>query len=441
MLRSSYVKAGPRAELESGRWPASTAHAASGPTRPSALRSSKSQATRCAARAARRDCSTPGVAGVIAPPSLSPAGDEFLTAASFRGRSRWRPRTSERPTDARRDLYLWLPTTRTRSHGRHHHTRSPDRPLARPLGRRVGGLCRAGPRRAAGVRVLPRAVRLGPGHEVPTADDPQRQQRPDPVGDDLTTAEEPRHRANRARPQAELCVSDAEAAGYLRAGGTVSSTPVRTAGRGEKPLAARGMVEVAEGRADLVADVHGMMHSADQRAAFLERLGHLNDDGVLLMMIHNSASIVRNGMWNALKNGHFAYYSTPALVRMADEIGLVTIGAWPYALYNNGTTMLAFARRGSRWGDQPAAVTALVQQELDEGIADPARVASLGRALTEGVASIRGYLDETRRQGLVVGGYGAASRTASLLCSADVSTDDWRSSPTRRCPSTGCRCP
>ena len=75
-------------------------------------------------------------------------------------------------------------------------------------------------------------------------------------------------------------------------------------------------------------------------------------------------------------------------------------------------------------GDQPAAVTALVQQELDEGITDPARVASLGRALTEGVASIRGYLDETRRQGLVVGGYGAASRTASLLCSADVSTDD-----------------
>ena len=153
--------------------------------------------------------------------------------------------------------------------------------------------------------------------------------------------------------------------------------------------------------------------------------GHLNDDGVLLMMIHNSASIVRNGMWNALKNGHFAYYSTPALVRMADEIGLVTIGAWPYALYNNGTTMLAFARRGSRWGDQPAAVTALMQQELDEGITDPARVASLGRALTEGVASIRGYLDghpapgagRRRLRGRLADGLPAVR-------SADVSTDD-----------------
>ena len=243
--------------------------------------------------------------------------------------------------------------------------------------------------------------------------------------DDPTTAEEPIGVEPAALVrQAELCVSDAEAAGYLRAGGTVFEYPSPHGGSWEKPLAARGVVEVTEGRADLVADVHGMMHGADQRAAFLERLGHLNDDGVLLMMIHNSASIVRNGMWNALKNGHFAYYSTPALVRMADEIGLVTIGAWQYALYNNGTTMLAFARRGSRWGDQPAAVTALVQQELDEGITDPARVASLGRALTEGVASIRGYLDETRRQGLVVGGYGAASRTASLLCSADVSSDD-----------------
>ena len=243
--------------------------------------------------------------------------------------------------------------------------------------------------------------------------------------DDPTTAEEPIGVEPAALVrQAELCVSDAEAAGYLQAGGTVFEYPSPHGGSWEKPLAARGLVEVKEGRADLVADVHGMMHDADQRAAFLERLGHLNDDGVLLMMIHNSASIVRNGMWNALKNGHFAYYSTPALVKMADEIGLVTIGAWQYALYNNGTTMLAFARRGSRWGDQPAAVTALVQEELDEGITDPVRVASLGRALTESVAAIRGYLDDTRRQGLVVGGYGAASRTASLLCSADVSTDD-----------------
>jgi hypothetical protein len=224
--------------------------------------------------------------------------------------------------------------------------------------------------------------------------------------------------------QAELCVSDAEAAGYVRAGGTVLEYPSPHGGTWEKPLAARGMVDVKDGRVDLVADVHGMMHDADQRAAFLDRLSHLNDDGVLLMMIHNCTSVVRNGMWNTLKHGHFAYYSTPALVKMADEIGLVTIGAWSYALYNNGTTMLAFARRGSRWGDQPDTVTALVEEELAEGITDPARVASLGRAFTESVAAIRGYLDDTRRQGLLVAGYGAASRTSALLCSAEVSTDD-----------------
>ena len=117
------------------------------------------------------------------------------------------------------------------------------------------------------------------------------------------------------------------------------------------------MLEERDGEADLVVDVHGMMHDRDQKAGILERLRHMGPDTVLLMMIHDVTGILRSGMWNALKSGHFAYYSAPSLVAMAEEIGLEAVGAWEYALYNHGTTMLAFAQRLPRWwtGRRPKA--------------------------------------------------------------------------------------
>jgi hypothetical protein len=225
--------------------------------------------------------------------------------------------------------------------------------------------------------------------------------------------------------QAELCVTDATAAGYVRPGAKVLEYPSPHGGSWRSQLATRGAVEVTDGEADLVVDVHGMMHDRDQHAAFTERLGHLAPDGVLLMMIHDAASIVRLGMWNALKSGHFAYYSVPALTAMAAEIGLVGVGAWQYPLYGDrGTTLLAFAHQGSRWGAQAPAVTDLVASQTAEGITDPQQVATLADTLTSSVTAIRRYLDSTHTEGLVVAGYGAASRTSALLVSAGVSTKD-----------------
>ncbi|MCL2849814.1 MAG: hypothetical protein FWE61_07195, partial [Micrococcales bacterium] len=164
--------------------------------------------------------------------------------------------------------------------------------------------------------------------------------------------------------QAGLCVADAAAAGYVRPGAVVLEYPSPHGGSWRRLLEEHGAVMVDAPQhpgADLVVDVHGMMHDRDQRTAFLERRDHLAPDGVLVMMIHDAASIVRLGMWNALKSGHFAYYSVPALVSMAREIGLVAINVWQYSLYGErGTTLIAFAGHASRWGAQAQVVTDLV---------------------------------------------------------------------------------
>jgi len=237
---------------------------------------------------------------------------------------------------------------------------------------------------------------------------------------DPTTPEEPRGVEPAALvAQAEAAVDQAEAAGFVRSGTRVLEYPSPHGGTWVEQLARRDMVEVTEGPAELIVDIFGMMHDADQRAALLERRDHLADDGVLLMQYHTLAAIMRGGIWNALRHGHFAYYSTPALVRMGAEVGLTAVGAWEYPLYG-GTIMLAFAKEGSRWGGQADDVTAMVERETAEGVLDPSSVAILGTALRESVAEIGAYLRGTQERGLTVAGYGAASRTSALLRASGI---------------------
>jgi hypothetical protein len=243
------------------------------------------------------------------------------------------------------------------------------------------------------------------------------------IEEDPTTPEEPRGVEPAALvAQAEAAVDQAEAAGFIRAGTRVLEYPSPHGGSWVEQLARRDMSEVQDGKAELLVDIFGMMHDADQRAALAERISHMTDDAVLLMQYHTVAAIVRSGIWNALRHGHFAYYSTPALVQMGKEMGLVAIGAWEYSLYG-GTIMLAFAKEGGPWGGQSEDVTAMVERELAEGITDPAYVGTLGTALDESVAAIKDYLAATQKEGLEVAGYGAASRTSALLRCADVTKD------------------
>lgn len=223
--------------------------------------------------------------------------------------------------------------------------------------------------------------------------------------------------------QADRCVADAGAAGLLPPGATFLCFPSPHGGSWDTQLRERGLVPCEDTRADVLVDVMGMMHEPDQRAALTRRAERLARDGVLLMMFHDATSILQHGMWNALRHGHFAYYSAPALVGMAEAIGLEAVGAWEYPLYN-GTTLLAFAHKGSRWGWPPPAVTDLLERELAQGVLDPARARRLGVAYTESIGAIRAYVDDARRRGLIVAGYGAASRAAALLNSAGVTTDD-----------------
>jgi len=185
-------------------------------------------------------------------------------------------------------------------------------------------------------------------------------------------------------------------------------------------LADRGVAPVADGGpADLVIDSFGMMHNADQSIALAQRVARVAAGGALLLQYHSLDTIIRLGQWNALRHGHFAYYSTSALVGMLEAKGFSPRVAWRFDLYG-GTVLLAASREPSVGVTSDGSVNALLSDDARLGVRDPAAVSRLQADAEAHAHGLRDWLVAQRTAGRSVLGYGAASRAVALLCRARV---------------------
>ena len=187
-------------------------------------------------------------------------------------------------------------------------------------------------------------------------------------------------------------------------------------------LADRGLTPVADGEAaEVVLDCFGLMHAADQAGALAERAARLAPGGVLLLQYHALDTIIRLGQWNALRHGHYAYYSTTALTAMLAAQSLRPVAAWSFELY--GGTVLLAARRdgepaGAVAGDSAREPEALLARDAAAGVRDPAAFAGLQASMQDCAQALHAWLTAQRAAGRAVLGYGAASRAVALLRSA-----------------------
>jgi C-methyltransferase C-terminal domain/Putative zinc binding domain len=248
--------------------------------------------------------------------------------------------------------------------------------------------------------------------------------------DDPTVPEEPRAAEPEALvQQAAAAVAGVAAAGLLPDGGTAAEFGSPHGGSWLGLLADRGLKPAADGEpADVVVDCFGLMHDRDQAAAMAERAARTAPGGILLLQFHTLAAIVEQGQWNALRHGHYAYYSTIALTRLLASIGFSPVTAWTFELY--GGTVLLAARRdtdvraGLDGGAGPdAAVTSLLGREDSVGVTDPAALRTLQQDSQARAAGLRAWLTEQRQAGRQVLGYGAASRAIALLRRAGIGRD------------------
>jgi Putative zinc binding domain len=135
---------------------------------------------------------------------------------------------------------------------------------------------------------------------------------------DPTVPEEPRGAEPAALvAQAADAVTRVAAAGLLPERARVAEYGSPHGGSWLGMLAQRGLVPVSDSeQADVILDCFGLMHAADQSRALAERAARLASGGVLLLQYHSLNTIVSCGQWNALRHGHYAYYSTTALTAM-----------------------------------------------------------------------------------------------------------------------------
>jgi hypothetical protein len=243
---------------------------------------------------------------------------------------------------------------------------------------------------------------------------------------DPTVPEEPRGAEPAALvAQAADAVGRVAAAGLL-AGGRVAEYGSPHGGSWLDLLTARGLTQVAgDAEADVIVDCFGMMHAPDQAAALAERAARLRPGGMLLLQFHSLDSIIRHGQWNALRHGHYAYYSTTALTAMLATAELSPRTAWQFSLYG-GTVLLAAGRDGDGGAFARApddTIRSLLAAEARTRVTDPEVVRGLQRDVGVRAGALRSWLTAQKEAGRSVLGYSAASRAVALLRSADVDSD------------------
>jgi hypothetical protein len=245
--------------------------------------------------------------------------------------------------------------------------------------------------------------------------------------DDPTVPEEPKGSEPAALvAQAADAVNRAATAGLLHAGARVAEYGSPHGGSWLGLLSDQGLRPVdGTAEADVILDCFGMMHAADQSAALAERTARLAPGGVLLLQYHSLNTIIRQGQWNALRHGHYAYYSTTALSAMLAAVGFSPRQAWRFDLYG-GTVLLAASRNDdsvAAKGAAEAMVPALLAAEARTGVRDPDVLRGLQQDVQARAAALHGWLASSAAVGRTVLGYGAASRAVALLRQAGVDGD------------------
>lgn len=238
------------------------------------------------------------------------------------------------------------------------------------------------------------------------------------LADDDTIPDEPRGVEPRAlRDQAADAVHTVATAGLLR-GGTVTEFGSPHGGTWMPLLIERNFRPATPGTpASVVLDSFGMMHEPDQRAAVRERARAHAPEGVLLLQFHTLTAIVTEGQWNALRHGHFAYYSLTALCRLLGEAGMAVFDAWTFDLY--GGTILVAAQRDPSIQPKPV-VRRLLAAERAAAITTSRALATLQSAADLQAEALNTWLRAMADRNRTVYAYGAASRAVALFALAHV---------------------
>jgi hypothetical protein len=243
-------------------------------------------------------------------------------------------------------------------------------------------------------------LQLGPGAEPPPES---------PIGVDSATALE--HARTTVRS-----LLDEEAIGP---GATVIELD---SGHGNSWLPAlreAGLVERGPGeRADLVVDLHHLMHEQELDPLLAAHRARLAPGGALVCEFFHGAAMIERRLVDTIRHGHYLYLTLTAALPAFERAGLTVTRAGEVDVYGGSLRVAARASSAApRVHDSVAAVLA-AEQACGAGDHETAMVFA-GEARQVAV-DFRARLEALAAEGRAVAGYGAPSKAPVLLALAGI---------------------
>lgn len=177
--------------------------------------------------------------------------------------------------------------------------------------------------------------------------------------------------------------------------------------------------------ASLVVDNHSIIHAEDVDEAFAERARAVTEDGWFAIEFHHVLEQVRQGQFDTVRHGHPVYFSLTAFAALARRHGLEPVDAWAEDVY--GGCLVVLCRRPSRGGDADGGgrdrVARILQAERHWQVDVPSGFERLRASATTARGSLIAHLEQAAERGRRVFGYGAGSKSTTLLGAAGTQAD------------------
>ena len=173
-------------------------------------------------------------------------------------------------------------------------------------------------------------------------------------------------------------------------------------------------------KADLVVDVHGIVHEPAIGELLKVRAERLAPGGLLVMEFHHLLPLFIGNQFDTIRHGHWSYLSLRAVQRLGAIFGLTVESVKQVDMF--GGSLMVMLRHTAD-ANPDASVDVLLEDEDAAGIADEIQLASLQEAAWHAAGALHDELTRHKAAGRTVLGYGAPSKAPVLLDLSKVTTD------------------
>lgn len=205
----------------------------------------------------------------------------------------------------------------------------------------------------------------------------------------------------------------------LRAGAAARAAGVRVRGDFFDEAVARDIRD-RDGPADVVFSANTVSHIADLGSVFGGVATLLADDGIFVIEDRYLGDILRRTAFDQLYDEHFYLFSVSAVARLARRFGLELVDVTHLGVHG-GSMRYELARAGRR---RPSpAVGEFLAREAAQRLTAPARLDAFAARVDRACAELVALLTRLRAQGRTVVGYGATSKSATVINYAGLNRD------------------